>query len=738
MACLEALPAEVLCEIADWLVCDAKPPSSPFGHPMSSYARDHSVLARSCRRLYSILNPPLYKRNIQRDAVLNSCLLWAAVRGLLGTIKTAHGLGADLDLVGPQSRDVLAKGWNGIPGPPSAPVTPLHLAVSCGELHVVEYLLEHGAAVHLGAGNSCDCPQYQYRQPYALHMALKHSSKRKEAAALLIRHGAYLVSEHAPAAEIVSRMGHHDLFQLLLEQRCPQSTMAALKYSLRSRNLPLFQDLLRRPDLDLSEPPSDSPSSYPSLLGLAVYMGLTDAVRALLSRPDVDPKVLHKSECSPLESAAREGHVGALHALLTMRPDIDVNATNDRGRSPFHCAAQFGHVEVLKALTQYPDVKVDLRDNDGQTPLHLAAYGGRYDAIRFLIKHPGVQPLAVDAAGLNVLHCLAIGNLMMRKVEQFKEADDDDDDDDYDWTNDFGHEYDYESENNHESSSKSSNEGGDHMDKEAPPNADEVEEAEQTVRELISIGIPIDQEAPTSETALRIAIRHLNFAMAIALLACGCDHTIGFEETSGWTLLHECLKLPCRKLPAKQSRQTELVKQLVSRGVNIEAAYSRDPDFILRDLEERHMFVNVGATPLWCAAGLARNTGSMAVLLEAGADPNADIERLGRSSEPLIMALYGDFHYYLKEPELVGVFGLLVKHGAKLDEAGGEGKTALEMALNEPHVVKEMLDHATSENICREHVQSVVDELSSRKKSRKGVELLRDLKDFRDRVFGGE
>lgn len=736
MACLEALPAEVLCEIAEWLVCDAKPPSSPFGHPMSSYARDHSVLARSCRRLYSILNPPLYKRNIQRDAVLNSCLLWAAARGLLGTIKTAHELGADLDLVGPQSRDVLAKGWNGIPGPPSGPVTPLHLAVSSGELHVVEYLLEHGAAVHLPAGNCCDCLEYQHRELYALHMALTHSSKAKEAAAMLIRHGAYLVSEHVPAAEILSRRGHHDLFQLLLEQRCPQSTMATLKYSLRSRNLPLFQDLLRRPDLDLSTPPSSSSSDYPSLLGLAVYMGITDAVRALLSRPDVDPKVLHKSEWSPLESAAREGHVGALHALLTMRPDIDVNATDDRGRSPFHWAAIFGHVEVLKALTQYPDVKVDSRDKDGQTPLQLAAYGGNYGAVRFLIKHPGVQPLVVDAAGLNVLHCLAIGNLMMRKVEQFKEADEDDDD--YDWTNDVGHEDDYESESDDESSSETSSEGGDQMNKKASPDADMVKEAEQTIRELMSIGIPIDQESPTSETAFRIAIRHLNYAMAIVLLACGCDHTIGFEEASGWTLLHECLKLPCRKLPAKQSLQTDLVRQLVGRGVNIEAAHRYDPDFILRDLEERYMFVNVGATPLWCAAGLARNTGSMEVLLEAGADPNADIERLGGYSEPMIMALYGQFRHHLREPELVGVFGVLVKHGAKLDEAGGEGKTALEMALDEPLVVKEMLDHATSETLCREHVQSVIDEISSRKKSRKGVELLGDLKDFRDRVFGGE
>ncbi|KAF5133320.1 Tankyrase-2 [Metarhizium anisopliae] len=650
MACLEALPAEVLYEIAEWLVWDFKPPSDGRKFSMQPWP---GVAV-------------LYKRNIQHDAVLNSCVLWAAARGLLGTIKIAHGLGADLDLLGPQSRDFRAKGWNGIGAPRGDASTPLHVAVENDHLDIVEYLLEHGAAVHISADGCCPC--HYHVGAYALHMALRHSRKPKETAAMLIRHGAYLVSGNTPAAGIVSRMGHHDLFQLLVEQGRPESTKAALDHSLRSRNVPLFQDLLRRPDLDLSPPPS----SYPSLLGLAVYMGLTDAVRALLSRPDVDPTNLHESERSPLQEAAQGGHVGALHALLTMRPGIDVNATDDKGRSPFHHAADYGHVEVLKALTQYPDVKVDVRDKDGQTPLHLAAYGGKHDAVRFLIKHPGVQPLAVDAAGLN----------------------------------------------------------------EASPDADEVKEAEQTIRELISIGIPIDQEAPTSETALRIAIRRLNFPMAIALLACGCDHTIGFEEPSGWTLLHECLKLPCRKLPAKQSMQTELVKQLVGRGVNIEAAYSYDPDFILMDMEERHMLVNECATPLYCAAALAHNTGSMEVLMEAGADPNAEIYRFGRYSEPLLTALYPKLRYNPRQP--FSVFGVLVKHGAKLDEAGGEGKTALEAAIDCPKAAKEMLLHATSENICREHVQSVIDDLSSRKKSRNGLELLGDLKDFRDRVFGGE
>ncbi|KAK9437089.1 ankyrin 2,3/unc44 [Metarhizium brunneum] len=732
MACLEALPAEVLYEIAEWLVWDFKPPSDGRKFRGPSYARHHAALARSCRRLYSILNPQLYKRNIQHDAVLNSCVLWAAARGLLGTIKIAHGLGADLDLLGPQSRDFRAKGWNGIGAPRGDASTPLHVAVENDHLDIVEYLLEHGAAVHLSADGCCLC--HYHVGAYALHMALRHSKKPKETATMLIRHGAYLVSGNTPAAGIVSRMGHHDLFQLLVEQGRPESTKAALDHSLRSRNLPLLQDLLRRPDLDLSPPPS----SYPSLLGLAVYMGLTDAVRALLSRPDVDPTNLHESEHSPLQEAAQGGHVGALHALLTMRPGIDVNATDDKGRSPFHHAADYGHVEVLKALTQYPDVKVDVRDKDGQTPLHLAAYGGKYDAVRFLIKHPGVQPLAVDAAGLNVLHCLAIGNLMRRKLEQLKEEDDDDDDNDdgYYWSNDLGHGYYYDFKDEHESSSKSSNEGDEDKNKEASPDADEVKEAEQTIRELISIGIPIDQEAPTSETALRIAIRRLNFPMAIALLACGCDHTIGFEEPSGWTLLHECLKLPCRKLPAKQSMQTELVKQLVGRGVNIEAAYSYDPDFILMDMEERHMLVNECATPFYCAAALAHNTGSMEVLLEAGADPNAEIYRFGRYSEPLLTALYPKLRYNPRQP--FSVFGVLVKHGAKLDEAGGEGKTALEAAIDCPKAAKEMLLHATSENICREHVQSVIDDLSSRKKSRNGLELLGDLKDFRDRVFGGE
>lgn len=61
------------------------------------------ALAATCRRLHSLLNPLLYRRNAQeRDS---SALIWAAENGRVGTVNFCLSNGADVNTAKPWKED---------------------------------------------------------------------------------------------------------------------------------------------------------------------------------------------------------------------------------------------------------------------------------------------------------------------------------------------------------------------------------------------------------------------------------------------------------------------------------------------------------------------------------------------------------------------------------------------------------------------------------------------------------
>src|SRR5436305_1086659 len=56
--------------------------------------RDLNAFARTCRRLYSILDRELYRRNVQLCG--SAALLWAAERGRVVTVRKLLAEGADV------------------------------------------------------------------------------------------------------------------------------------------------------------------------------------------------------------------------------------------------------------------------------------------------------------------------------------------------------------------------------------------------------------------------------------------------------------------------------------------------------------------------------------------------------------------------------------------------------------------------------------------------------------------
>jgi len=88
------------------------------------------------------------------------------------------------------------------------------------------------------------------------------------------------------------------------------------------------------------------------------------------------------SSWPPLNSAARNGHVGAIRVLAGFGADVE---TRDKGgRTPLHWAARNGHAGAIRALVA-AGADAEARDKDGATPLHLAAWQGPPDAVRALL-----------------------------------------------------------------------------------------------------------------------------------------------------------------------------------------------------------------------------------------------------------------------------------------------------------------------------------------------------------------
>ncbi|KAF7555823.1 hypothetical protein G7Z17_g1930 [Cylindrodendrum hubeiense] len=401
MVAIEHLPTEVICLIADMCTLGVHPERGQYP---SSYARHHSRFARTSRHFYDILNPALYKRNIHDDPLLDSCVLWAAQQGRLETMKVAHGLGASLDINGARTAAELEGYLNGVPGRLRFFATPLHLVIQNGHRHVLEYLLENGANVNVSsrlfcAGNRAfnhdrDCPPL----PYPLHTALIHADEIEDAAAMLIKHGAYLVAEGTLALPIVAENGRQDLVDLLLDLNEPATTTATLRHAAKTQNLELFQRLLERPEL--------SPETPDSLGRTALHFAASEGgiafAKPLLERYET-AEIPDSSGMTPLHHAARQGDVDLVDLLL-QRPEVNAEAKDENGMTALHHAAEKASTPVIQRLLGRPEVNAGAQNVTEQTPLHLAARSGVPEIVDLLLQRADVDAVATDSSGCTILH----------------------------------------------------------------------------------------------------------------------------------------------------------------------------------------------------------------------------------------------------------------------------------------------------------------------------------------------
>jgi hypothetical protein len=114
----------------------------------------------------------------------------------------------------------------------------------------------------------------------------------------------------------------------------------------------------------------------------AAYKGDSEAVRALLADPRVDPAV---NDNYVIRIASSRGHAGVVRALLA-HPRVDPAAD---GNDAIRWASAEGHADAVRSLLA--DARVDPTSNNN-APILWASRWGHAGVVRALLADPRVDP----------------------------------------------------------------------------------------------------------------------------------------------------------------------------------------------------------------------------------------------------------------------------------------------------------------------------------------------------------
>lgn len=682
MVTIEHLPAEVICLIADMCTFGVHPARGQYP---TSYAKYHARFARTSRHFYGILNPALYKRNINYDPPLDSCVLWAAQQGRVQTMKIAHALGASLDINGARSAADLEGSMDGIPGRLRFMATPLHLAIQNGHRQVFEDLLERGVNLDVPSRLFCaggkalehsnECPLL----PYPLHTALIHTHDLEDAAEVLIKRGAYLVAEGMLALPIVAENGREDLVELLLAMNEPATTAAALRHAAKTQNLDLFQRMLERPELNPALPDSLGRTA----LHFAASEGGVVFAEPLLKRLET-VEVLDSSGTTPLHHAARRSDA-KLVELLLQRPEVNAEAEDDNGMTALRYAAEKASMAVVQHLLKRPEVNAGAWDVAGLTPLHLAARSGVPEVVDLLLQRADVEIATLDAFGHTVLHFVSQA-------------------------------------------------------------AGDTDAMIYLIEKFIEMGVPINEQAEDDETAFFQAVKHHNFNAALVLLAHDANPMlVPSGDGSGWSILHHCLY---GSGPKQTELVTKLLSRGVEMDTMTGRDDYGDTPYSSASCGSQLFFAAVYAENIECMkllleAGAEADT---AVIYTGWDLVEGDLER--GDEECFLSAFFRHVlkTTFIKDEDVEKINGrlcLLLQHDSRL-EAYGHGLSPLEWgcdaAINNGSfgLLKSLLNNASGRNISFQYLRKNIAEYEEDCEEQERVkEVIQLLTVFKEREFAG-
>ncbi len=181
--------------------------------------------------------------------------------------------------------------------------------------------------------------------------------------------------------------GHFDLIlTLMVDQKIKnKSGQTPLFAAVAKGKIEIVEALLKASGIDANEANLDD--GYTPLLAAAAR-GKIEVVEALASGIDVN-KADHNGR-TPLFMAAFLEKTEAVRALLK-KPEIDVNHANINDETPLFAAAAKGKIEVVEALLKASGIDVNKADHNGRTPLFMTAFLGKIEAVKALLKARGIH-----------------------------------------------------------------------------------------------------------------------------------------------------------------------------------------------------------------------------------------------------------------------------------------------------------------------------------------------------------
>ncbi len=250
-------------------------------------------------------------------------------------LAVSSGNVALVDLLLTKGASVFSSDKNGI--------LPLHLAIQYGHIRIAKNLMSYmGNKVHTGDKNKTT----------PLHLASQYGRGILASDLLELRASVDKRNEFGfTSLHFASVGGHEDVAELLM------SSGANLNATTKIGTTPIF---------------------------LAARDGRDNIVKLLISNDSVKIESKDANSMTPLLIAASNGHGETVSLLL--KGGADIKAKNKLGMSVLHHAAKVEDSKFLASLLKVASGDINQRDTLGNTALHYATQGGLKDNVEILLS----------------------------------------------------------------------------------------------------------------------------------------------------------------------------------------------------------------------------------------------------------------------------------------------------------------------------------------------------------------